>query len=224
MKYTCPSKGWRYDRSTMASKIREGRILWPSDSTGRPRHKLFLNEMKSIFKNASSVVLNHSTAHGTRETNALLGDGVFDFPKPVGLLRFLVSQNANNDIDIVLDFFAGSGVTGEAVMRMNAEDAGNRRFILVQLPEQTGAANYATISDITKARLRAASKAIAGDASETLPGISASVDGVDLGFKVFRLSSSNIKPWDADFETMADDLVEAIDNIKSDRSEDDVLY
>jgi adenine-specific DNA-methyltransferase len=123
IKYACPPKGWRYDRKTMAKKIAEGRILWPHDAAGRPRHKLFLSEMKNLFKNVSSVITEITTADGTRETNRLIGDDVFPFPKPSRLLGMLVEQTTEED-DLVLDFFAGSSPMGQAVMAVNSSNGG----------------------------------------------------------------------------------------------------
>lgn len=124
----------------------------------------------------------------------------------------------------MLDFFAGSGSTGDAVMKLNAEDGGNRRFLLVQLPEQTGADDYRTISEITKARLRAAAAAVKDAGASILPGASGDSSQVDFGFRVYKLDSSNIKPWDASFDGLDAQLFDAVDNVKPDRSEADVLY
>jgi len=132
MTYECPSKGWRFDRSTMQKKIEEKRILWPINKTGRPRQKVFFYEMESLYKNVSSVITFTSTSRGTREINEILGKNIFQFPKPSDLICFLISQ-ATSKNDLILDSFAGSGTTGHAVLQANAEDGGNRRFILVEM-------------------------------------------------------------------------------------------
>lgn len=132
--YGCPPKGWRYDPATMAKKIEERRILWPPEPTGRPRHKLFQEEMKSRFKNISSVLTMTSTSEGTREINNILGSGTFDFPKPSALLVELIRQACPED-GIVLDSFAGSGTTAHAVLTLNQEDDGSRRFILIEMED-----------------------------------------------------------------------------------------
>lgn len=132
--YGCPPKGWRYDPSTMARKIEEGRILWPDSLQGRPRHKLFSDEMKSQFKGTSSVLNGFNTAMGTREVAEILGSGSFDFPKPSELVTFLISQIMNENA-VVLDSFAGSGTTAHAVLQANKRDGGNRRFILVEMED-----------------------------------------------------------------------------------------
>jgi adenine-specific DNA-methyltransferase len=130
--YGCPPKGWRYEPATMGRKIAEGRVLFPISAEGRPRHKLFLGEMKSLFKNMSSVITDVSTAEGTREVNELFWNGAFAFPKPSRLVMRLVQQTAS-DGDCVLDYFAGSGTTGHAVINLNREDGGRRKFILVEM-------------------------------------------------------------------------------------------
>jgi adenine-specific DNA-methyltransferase len=189
--YGCPPLGWRFERTTMERKIAEGRVLWPACPTGRPRHKLFLEELGSPFKNTSSVLLGIDTREGTREVNELLGTGVFSFPKPVELVRFLVEQaTAPRGGDLVLDLFAGSGSTAEAVWRQNRADGGDRRFILVQIPEPTGRTDYPTISDITRARLAAAAASWAAEPQGRcdLPGQAPP----DHGFRTFRLTASDL--------------------------------
>lgn len=227
--YGCPPKGWRYERATMAKKIEEGRILFPSDPTGRPRHKLFMNEMKSQYKNISSVITSANTADGTREVNELLGSGVFSFPKPTKLLSLLVEQ-ATAESDLILDFFAGSGTMGHAVMAQNAADGQERRFILVQLPEQLDPSNrdqktaadfcdaikkQRRISELTKERLRRAARKIKTDHPV--------FDG-DCGFRVFRLDHSNIRPWNPDSQNIANSLLEHSEHILPNRSEADIGY
>jgi adenine-specific DNA-methyltransferase len=227
--YGCPKKGWRYEPAIMQKKIREGRILFPISSNGRPRHKLFVNEMKSMFKNMSSVITTISTADGTREVNQLLGSGVFPFPKPSELIRILVEQTASNK-DIVLDFFAGSGTTGHAVMAQNGHTNGNCRYILVQLPEQLDPENKdqktasdfcdklgkpRTIAELTKERLRRAGAKIKADHPDW--------EG-DTGFRVFKLDSSNIRDWDPNPENLEQSLMDHIESVKMDRTENDILY
>ena len=132
--YGCPPKGWRYEPSTMDKKIQEGRVLFPDDPEGRPRHKLFLDEMRSRYKNLSSIILKVSTSQGTREVNNILGGGAFSFPKPTKLVKILAEQ-VQQKAATYLDFFAGSGTLGHAVMNLNREDDGDRRYILVEMGE-----------------------------------------------------------------------------------------
>ena len=227
--YGCPPKGWRYERATMAKKIEEGRILFPSDASGRPRHKLFMNDMKSQYKNLSSVITAANTSDGTREVNEILGSGVFSFPKPSKLISLLVEQ-ATSESDIVMDFFAGSGTLGHAVMSQNASDSQSRRFILVQLPEplepnnrdQKTASDFCDainkprrISELTKERLRRSARKIKDENS---------LFGADSGFRVFRLDHSNIKAWNPSPESLTQSLLDHHEHILDGRTEADITY
>lgn len=221
--YGCPPKGWRFDANTMAKKIAERRVLWPSANDGRPRQKLFLDEMDSLFKNISSVIQDVSTADGTREINALLGDGIFDFPKPSKFIEKLIEQAADRDA-IVVDFFAGSASTAEAVLNLNKADGGTRRFIMIQLPEPCKAGSeadklgYKTIADISKERIRRAGK-------KALTGAHHNDWNKDIGFRVLKVDTSNMSDVyyapDAIDKGQIDLLV---DNIKPDRTPEDLLF
>ena len=227
--YGCPPKGWRFEPSTMSQKIAEGRILFPVVRDGRPRHKLFLNEMRSLFKNLSSVVTGFSTADGTREVNQLMGSFPFLFPKPTDLVRLFAEQITSGS-DIVLDFFAGSGTTGHAVLAQNAADGGRRRYVVVQLPQklekddrdQGAAATYLekldkplTIAELTKERLRRAAKKVKAD-SPLFEG--------DTGFRVFKLDASNIRAWEPDPADLENSLLKNAEHLVQGRKEQDVLY
>jgi len=122
----------------MEQKIAERRILWPSRSAGRPREKVFLKELESGFLGFPSVIDGVFTSDGTEEIRQIFGqtEKVLLFPKPSLLIRDLVAQLAVGE-DIVLDSFAGSGTTAHAVSRLNKEDGGNRRYILIQIPHET---------------------------------------------------------------------------------------
>lgn len=226
--YGTPPKGWRYEPKTMAKKIAEGRIIFPADPSGRPRHKLFLSEIESNFKNISSIITHTSTAEGTKEINALMGSGTFDFPKPTNLLRTLVEQTTDGD-EIVLDFFAGSGTTGHGTLIQNTLDGGKRRYIVVQLPEvldaekkeQSQAAQFCdklgkprNIAELTKERLRRAGIKVKAEN----PGVE-----VDTGFRVYKLDTSNLKPWQPNADNLEASLLDAVSNIVHGRSEDDLL-
>lgn len=164
-----PESGWRYSKETMASKINEGRIIFPKTENGRPREKIFLSELNSDYTGFSSILGEGVgfTLNGTRELREIFNGKYFDFPKPVSLLFNLVNQGASPD-DIILDFFSGSATTAHAVLALNAEDGGNRKFICVQLPEPTrkqkadgtweeseaSRAGFQTISEIGMERIR----------------------------------------------------------------------
>lgn len=146
--------GWRYAKERMVSLVAEGCILFPVNPNGRPREKKFRADLTSEFTSISTIVDNVFTSEGTSEIRDIFGAQIFDFPKPSKLIRQFVEQAVEGG-DFVLDFFAGSGPAGQAVMDLNKEDGGNRKFILVQLPERTDEkseafkAGYQKISDIT---------------------------------------------------------------------------
>ncbi len=167
---------------------------------------------------------------GTRELAELFGESqVFSQPKPTGLVTFLAGL-ADDPGGIVLDFFAGSGTTADAVMRLNHADAGNRRFITVQLPQTLDPASHAeetaavfcdsleverNLAELTKERLRRAAAKVA----EENPGYKG-----DLGFRVFKLDSSNLREWDENPDDLPASLEEAAEHVKADRTDQDVLY
>jgi adenine-specific DNA-methyltransferase len=205
-----------------------------------PAQKRFLSEVKQGI--VPQTLWEYSLVGHTQEAKKELlkyvafekTENVLNSVKPTRLLRHILKIGTSvSEEDIVLDFFAGSAPLGHSVFAQNAEDSGNRRFVLVQLPEPLPLAEKAihTIADMGKARLRSVVEEISAElrqkseeASKTLPGTTADVPEPDLGFKVFKLDASNIKPWDADLDNLETDLFDSIENIKPDRSEADVLY
>ena len=160
---------------------------------------------------------------GFDEIHELLGaQSLMSFPKPSKLISKLALSATRSDKEaIILDFFAGSATTAHAVMNLNKGDSGERKYIMVQLPESTDKdteaykAGYKTIAEISKERIRRAAAKI----KEENPDYEG-----DLGFKVFKLDSTNIKPWEVDFDITERTLEDFISNIKTDRREEDVLY
>lgn len=227
--YGCPELGWRYDRNSMAKLIAESRILWPADSKGRPRRKAFLSELTSDYTGVGSIFGEGLfTRHGTADIAKLFDKRVFDFPKPVDLITRLIEQSAS-DTDIVMDFFAGSGTTGHAVMARNAATGSKLRHIAVQLPEplddgdpdQKTAAVFLdsinkprNIAELTKERLRRAGKKI----REEHPNAN-----VDTGFRAYKLATSNLKPWQPDADDLEASILDAVDNVLPGRTQDDLL-
>ncbi len=131
--YGRPTKGWRYDRNTMARLIDEDRIIWPDSPNGRPRKKQFLADLEDEYTGYSSIIgENFYTRDGNKEQMEIWGEVVFDFPKNSGIIQELVEQATDNN-SLVLDSFAGSGTTAHAVLNANKADGGNRRFILIEL-------------------------------------------------------------------------------------------
>ena len=169
---------------------------------------------------------------GTREVATIVGEGLFDFPKPLFLLKQMMEIATNKD-SIILDFFSGSATTAHAVMQLNAEDDGNRRFICVQLPEPTTEdseafkAGYKNICEIGKERIRRAGEKIKNEiesGNEQLKIDEEPKTVPDIGFKVFKLDSSNLKKWNPDFDNIERTLDDMINNYVPDRTEEDVVY
>jgi adenine-specific DNA-methyltransferase len=148
---------------------------------------------------------------------------VFDTPKPTRLIEKMLQLGTKvSTTDVVLDVFAWSGTTGEAVLQLNEKDGGSRRFILVQLPEPTGAADYRTIAEMTKGRLRSAARELSVESEGKLM---IDEDGKhDLGFRVFKLDSTNIRAWDPNRENLSQTLLNCVEHVKADRTEQDILF
>ena len=132
--YPCSSAtGWRYSKETMNELISEGRILFPKKPSGRPREKVFEGNLQKSHTGFPSIIDGIFTDEGTYAMREILGSQIFSFPKPPRLVETLVEQVATEKDSIVLDSFAGSGTTGHAVLQLNKQDGGNRRFILVEM-------------------------------------------------------------------------------------------
>jgi adenine-specific DNA-methyltransferase len=230
-----PGRGWAYEKQRMESLIAEGRVLWPSNPSGRPRLKRFLNDVKDQTTGFSTLQSPGYTTDGTREVTQLLGFKAFDFPKPTKLITILLDQVVEREEGaIILDFFAGSCTTAEAVLRANANDDGNRRFVMVQLPEplssggEAAASGFSTLSDIGAERIKQAIASISEQDERTLDALRTD-SAVDFGFRTFKLTSSNFKVWDAtdapeSQEAVANQLKLFADHVLPDRSEQDILY
>ncbi|CAK02180.1 site-specific DNA-methyltransferase [Bartonella tribocorum] len=224
-----PNRVWAYIPESMERLIKEGKVLFPIDTNKRPMLKRFQSELKSNYNPFSSIMTDivGLNTEATRMIQEILHGNIFDYSKPISLLTTLLKQITTKD-DLILDFFAGSGTTAHAVMQLNAEDGGKRRCISVQLPEPTDEkseafkAGYKNIAEISKERLRRAGKKIKEEQSAQLDFNENG--GIDTGFKVFKLDSSNIKRWEADFDTLETDLINAVDYLKRDRSNEDLLY
>lgn len=134
MNYGCPNRGWRYESKRMDTLIQDDRVIWPSNPNGRPREKVFLNELKDYTNTSSVIDLPIYTNDGTDAIDSVMGSRVFEFPKPPSLIQFLINQHPNKDA-IVMDSFSGSGTTAHAVLEANKKDGGNRRFILVEMED-----------------------------------------------------------------------------------------
>jgi len=247
-----PNRVWAFIPESMQKMIDEERIIFPDDKSRRPMQKRFMNELKSSQNPFSSLMIDRVglNTEATRTIQETLGGNIFDYSKPLSLLKTLIGQVDFSENDIILDFYAGSGTTAHAVMLQNADDGGNRKFICVQLPEPTDEksaafqAGYMNIADICKERIRRAGVKILSEKTAELEKIKKTIEGkilqeetqgqidnlqiiinnLDLGFKAFKLDSSNINAWDGSVDNFEQNLFNAQNNIKENRTEEDVLF
>ena len=247
---------WRFTQEKMQEEIAAGRIWFGADGNGVPRKKTYLSERagRNLWTWWPNTEVGH-TQSATQGLTKLLGGKVFDFSKPVELIQRCLSISTSAD-DIILDFFSGSATTAHAVMQLNAEDGGNRRFILVQLPEvcdeksEAAKAGYANICEIGKERIRRAGKKLMQQVTSGVGNIKGEGYGcgmpttksewetaikeiVDVGFRVFKLDSSNLKTWGAaPIDPQAGDVIGELANrmnamihrVKPDRSDLDMVF
>lgn len=220
-------RSWRLSANAFAERLRQNRIWFGSDGNGVPRMKRFLSELRKTGVTPMTIWKYEEVGHSQDATKALAGifDGkkYFDYPKPVDLIKRCISLYSSPD-SLILDFFSGSATTAHAVMQLNAEDGGKRKYICVQLPEETPEgsearkAGYDTICEIGKERIRRAGKKIKEEAG--LMG-----QDLDTGFRVLRTDSSNME--DVYFEPDGleqQNLFTQVDSVKADRSELDLLF
>lgn len=222
--YSCPPTGWRYERKRMAELIENNEIIFPASQSGRPRRKKFSKDLQNEYSGLSTILDTVYNTQATRELKQLFdGEDYFDFPKPVDLIKLFVQQGAIQE-GVVLDFFSGSATTAHAVMQLNAEDGGKRKFIMVQLPEvcaegtEAAKAGYSTICEIGKERIRRA-----GDKIKNEAGLTA--QDLDIGFRVLKLSDTNMNDVYYAAGEYTQDLVAQMEgNIKLDRTDMDLLF
>jgi adenine-specific DNA-methyltransferase len=227
-----PGRYWRCNEGQYQKWLSDNRITFGQDGDGRPMLKKFLSEVDDGLTPSSWWKHEEfgSNKEASIELKALFdGEAVFQTPKPVKLILRILELTTDDD-DLVLDFFAGSGTTAHALFEANRRDSINRRFILVQLPEQLDAedknqkagalfcdriAKPGNLAELTKERLRRAKNKILSNA-QMFP--------LDLGFRVFKLDSSNIRAWDPDRGDLSRTLLDSIEHVKPDRTEQDILY
>ena len=220
-------RSWRLSRKAFRERLQDNRIWFGPDGNGVPRIKRFLSELRKTGVTPMTIWKHTEVDHsqGATQKLAKLFDGkkYFDYPKPVTLIQRCISLYSNKD-SLILDFFSGSATTAHAVMQLNAEDCGNRKYIMVQLPEETPEdsearkAGYNTIPEIAKERIRRAGKKIKEESPLT-------TQNLDTGFRVFRLADSNfeeVKKAPAEYNQSQLDLF--LNNVKSDRTDLDLLF
>ena len=226
--YPPNGRSWRVSEEKFKEMLLDNRVWFGEDGNGVPRQKRFLSEVKNSITPMTIwkyTEVGHSQ-DATKKLKELFDEvHVFDYSKTVELIKRCIELYIIQG-DIVLDFFSGSATTAHSVMQLNAEDCGNRKYIMVQLPElcdessEAYKAGYKNICEIGKERIRRAGEKIKLDESLPLENR----EKLDIGFKVFKLDSSNIKEWDTNTEDLQQTLLDSMENLKIDRSSLDILY
>lgn len=217
---------WVYTEQEMQKAIAENRIWFGKDGNGVPRIKTYLNAKERGLTPETILFANEvSTNEKAKNDLKKLFDGVavFDTPKPTELALHLLKLASVKD-SIILDFFSGSSSTAHAAMKLNAEDGGNRKFIMVQIPEETPEdsearkAGYKTIPEVAKERIRRAGKKIKEESPLTTADL-------DTGFRVFRLDEGNYEDVNRSPKEFKQDQLDLfLNNIKTDRNDLDLLF
>lgn len=237
-----PKNGWRWSKETLEGKMNSGEIYFNADQTNIKR-RTYLCDMEGLPPSSLWTDLD-VTGHNRQakyELLSLMPENVFDTPKPTKLLKYIISLVQDNEDAIIMDFFSGSGTTADAIMQLNAEDGGHRKFIMVQLPENLDesyakAANDKKVvlknaidlcdkngvphvlSEIAKERIRRAGEKLKDDSLITTTEL-------DVGFRVFKLDESNMKNvYYSPDEYRQQDLADMLSNIKEDRTDLDLLF
>jgi adenine-specific DNA-methyltransferase len=226
-----PGRYWRISEERFREFDAQGRIWWGPKRDARPSIKRYLSEVADLVPRTlwkkEDVGSNRTSKNEMRDL--FPGAESFDTPKPTRLVeRMLRLATTTSDGDIVVDFFAGSGTTAQAVLELNLEDGGNRRFILVQLPEPLAKPDEAlkTIADICKERVRRVLKKLDSEVKDKLD--LKGQQKANRGFRVFKLAESNFKPWNAeapkDAGALGEQLELHINHVREDRVATDILY
>lgn len=249
-----PPSGWRFSTpEKMQQMIDEGTVVFRNDHTEPPVKKTYLvrrigkqsnSTEQSIGKQVMGSYFYRSFLQSTTVITELLGKNVFEYPKDHEIIMRMIKYVTQiSDSDIILDFFSGSATTAHAVMQLNAEDGGNRKYILVQIPElcdkksEAYKAGYKNICEIGKERIRRAGKQLIGNREQgtsnnggkTVNCYSLPVTCPDFGFKVFKLDTSNLKTWDAtpieheQLDLLYQRMNSMIHRVKPDRSDLDMV-
>jgi len=225
-----PENGWRWSEQAVKEKIATGEIFFSNDESRIIRKIYLCDQDGRTPENLWLAEFAGTTRQANAELKELFGEVPFDTPKPTQLIEKILSLCSVDANDVVLDFFAGSGTTADAVMTQNAIDGSNRRYVLVQLPEPLSASNKdqkvaaefcinegkpSNIAELMKERLRRAAKKVKAE-NPLFSG--------DTGFRVFKLDTSNIRAWSPNRDDLEGTLLANIEHIQPGRSDTDLLY
>jgi adenine-specific DNA-methyltransferase len=218
-----PGTGWRYTETRLKELIKDGLVEFGPDEKKIPRGKTFLEELDNQVPES---IFTQIRTTASQRLGRLMGSGIFGYPKDEYVLgRWIDLVTGSDPKAIILDFFAGSGSTAHAVMHLNAEDGGNRKFIMVQLPEECDKkseaykAGYKTIADISKERIRKAGIKIKSENTDD------SLKDLDIGFRVLKVDSSNMADIHYNPNAISQtDLFAQVENFKAGRTEEDLLF
>ena len=217
---------WKTKSDTFLNRLESGEILAEKNKDGEVQiYEKYRVDKGQLIKTHWIDKKYNSINGGTKVLYDLMDGKTFDFPKSVYLLIDIIKLISDKD-SIILDLFSGSSTTAHATMKLNAQDGGTRKFIMVQLPEKINEKSeayklgYTNICEIAKERIRRA-----GDKIKEENKDKEGIEDLDIGFKVFKLDSSNIKRWDSSYEQdLEENLLSSIDNIKEGRTAEDILY
>lgn len=222
-------RSWSLSETAFINKLKDNRIWFGSDGNGVPRMKRFLSELKKPGITPMTIWKYTDVGHSQGASQSLkelfAGKMIFDYPKTVELIKRCIELYSKKD-SIILDFFSGSATSAHAVMQLNAEDGGHRKYIMVQLAEHTDVksdaykSGFKNICEIGQERIKRASKKIIEDSNGIIDA-----DNLDIGFRVFKLDDSNMTDVFYSVDDYSQDLLSNLEsNIKSDRTDLDLLF
>lgn len=213
---------WRWSESVLKKRIKEGHVEFVKKGD---EWKIYTKQYLKVDYDGNrinrgkllrSVLLDYDGRRGIKDIQKLFDEKIFTNPKPVELIKLFISV-FSNDNDIILDFFSGSATTADALLNVNNDEKSKRKFILVQIPEaipsDKNPLNFKNICEIGKERINQAGDKIVEESGN---------NDLDIGFKVLKLDSSNLEKWDPDYNNLQESL--KIDNIKPDRTNEDLIY